>query len=80
MLKKTLVSPLDSKEIKPIDPKGNESWIFIEKTDAEAETQYFGHLMQSTDSLGDSLMLEDKGTTEDEIVGWHYWLDGHEFE
>ena len=62
MLKKTLVSPLDSKEIKPIDPKGNESWIFIEKTDAEAETQYFGHLMQSTDSLEKTLML---GKTED---------------
>ena len=57
VLEKTLESPLYSKEIKSVNPKGNQSWIFIEKTDAEAELQYFGHLMQRTDSLGKILML-----------------------
>ena len=58
VLEKTLESPLDYKEIQPVHPKGNQSWIFIGKTDAEAELQYFGHLMRRTDSLEKTLMLE----------------------
>ena len=58
VLEKTLESPLDCKEIQPVHPKGNQSWIFIGRTDAEAETQYFGHLMQRTDSLEKTQMLE----------------------
>ena len=59
MLKKTLESPLDSKKIQPVHPKGNRSWIFIGRTDAEAQYfgQYFGHLMRRTDSLEKTLML-----------------------
>ena len=77
MLEKTLESPLDSKEIQPVHPKGNQSWIFIGRTDAEAETpQYFGHLMQRTDSLEKTLML---GKIEGrKRRGWQRmkWLDG----
>ena len=57
VLEKTLESPLDSKEIQPVNPKGNQAWIFIEKTDVEAETQYFGHLMRRGDSFEKTLML-----------------------
>ena len=57
MLEETLESPLDCKEIKLVNPKGNQSCIFIGKTDAEAETQYFGHLMRRADSLEKTLML-----------------------
>ena len=57
LLEKTLESPLDCKEIQPVHPKGDQSWVFIGRTDAEAETQYFGHLMQRTDSLEKTLML-----------------------
>ena len=56
-LEKTLESPLDCKEIKPVNPKRNQSWIFIRRTDAETELQYFGHLMWRTDSLEKTLML-----------------------
>ena len=56
VLKKTLESPLDCKEIQPVHPKGDQSWVVIGKTDAEAETQYFGHLMRSN-SLEKTLML-----------------------
>ena len=56
-LEKTLESPLDCKEIKPVNPKGNQSWIFTGKTDAEAETPILGHLMGRTDSLEKTLML-----------------------
>ena len=86
VLEKTLESPLDCKEIQPVHPKGNQSWIFIERTDAEAETPKLWPLMQRTDSLEKTLMLgkidkwKEKGSTEDEMVGWHHWLDGHEFE
>ena len=52
VLEKTLESPLDCKEIQPVHPKGDQSWVVIGKTDAEAETQYFGHLMRRVDSLG----------------------------
>ena len=76
---------LDGKEIKPVHPKGDQSWAFIGGTDVEAEIQYFGHLMRRADSFEKTLMLKDwgqekKGTTEDETVGWHDWLNVHEFE
>ena len=87
VLEKTLESPSESKEIKPVNPKGNQSWIFIGRTDAEAETPIFGHLIQRTDSLVKTLMLagrdwrqEENRMTEDEQVGWHHRLYGHEFE
>ena len=57
VLEKTLESPLDCKEIQPVHPKGNQSWIFIGRTDTEAELQHFGHLMRRPDSLGKTLML-----------------------
>ena len=56
-LEKTLESLLDCKEIHPVHPKGGQSWVFIGRADVEAETQYFGHLMQRTDSFGKTLML-----------------------
>ena len=85
VLEKTLESLLDCKEIEPVHPKGNQSWIFIGRTDAEAKLQYFGHLMWRTDSLErpwcwERLKVEEKGMTEDEMVRWHHQLDGHEFE
>ena len=79
VLEKTLQSPLDCKEIQPVHPKGDHSWVFIGRTDVEAETPIFGHLMQRTDSFEKTLMLE-KGTTEDEMVGWHHQLNGCELE
>jgi len=57
VLEKTLESPLDCKEIQPVHPKGDQSWVFIGRTDVEAETPYFGHLMQRADSLEKTLML-----------------------
>ena len=83
-LEKTLESPLDSKEIKPVKPKGNQPWIFIGRTDAEAILQYFGHVMQIAISLEKTLMLgriESKRKRGwERMVGWHQWLNGHEFE
>ena len=77
---------LDCKEIKPVGPKGNQSWIFIGRTDAEAEAAIlwppdaknwvFG---KDPDEVKDCRQ-EEKGTTEDEMVGWRHWLNGHEFE
>ena len=61
VLEKTLESPLDCKEIQPVHSEGDQPWVFIGRTDAEAETQYFGHLMRRTDSLKKSMML---GKTE----------------
>ena len=68
------MSPLDCKEIQPVHPKGDQSWVFIGRTDAKAETQYFGYLMQRLDSLEDSDAgrnwgQEEKGMTEDEMAG-----------
>ena len=86
VLEKTLESPLDIKEIKPVHPKGNQSWIFIGRTDAEAETPILwpadvkGWLIWNDPDVGKDWRPEEKGTTEDEMVGWHHWLDGHEFE
>ena len=86
VLEKTLESSLDFKENKPVNPKGNQPWIFIGRTDAKAETPilwpldgknwFFGKYPDPGKDLGQ----EEKGTTEDEMVGWHHWLDGHEFE
>ena len=76
VLKKTLENPLDYKEIQPVHPKGDQSWVFFGRTDAKAETLYFGHLMQRVDSLEKTLMLGGigggKGTTEDEMAGWRH--------
>ena len=86
VLKKTLESPLDCKEIKPVSPKGNQSWTFIGRTDAEAETPALWQpnaknwLTGKDPDSGKYRRQEEKGITEDEIVGWHHWLDGHEFE
>ena len=77
MLEKTLESPLDCKEIQPVHPKGDQSWMFNGRTEAEAETPIFCNLMQRTDLLEKTLML--KRMTEDEMVRWHHRLDGHGF-
>ena len=87
VLEKTPESPLDCKKIIPVNCKGNQSWIFIGSTEAEAEAPILGHLMQRTDSFEKTVMLgkiEGKGRkgwqSEYEMVGWHHWFDGHEFE
>ena len=83
---KTLESLLDCKEIKPVHPKGNQSWIFTGRTDAEAETLILGPpdaknwLIWKDPDAGKDWRQEEKGMTEDEMVGWQHWLDGHEFE
>ena len=86
VLEKALWSPLDCKEIQPVHPKGNQSWIFIGRTDAEAETPILwspdakNWLIGKDPDAGKDWGQEEKGTTEDEMVGWHHWLDGHAFE
>ena len=85
VLEKTLEIPLDCKEIKPVHPKGNQSWIFIGRIDAEAEAPIIwppdAELIYLKDpDAGKDWRWEEKGMTEDEMVGWHHWLDGHEFE
>ena len=86
VLEKTLESPLDSKEIQPIHPKGNQSWIFIGRTDVEAESPILWPpdaktwLTGKDPCAGKDWRQEEKGPIEDEMVGWHHWLDGHEFE
>ena len=83
---KTLQSPLDCKEIKPVNPKGNQSWIFIGRPDAEAEVPIIwppdgkNWLIGKDPDAGKDWRQEEKGTAEDEMVGWHHRLDGHEFE
>ena len=85
VLEKTLESPLDSKEIKPVNPKGYQPWIFTERTDAEAESPILwapdakSWLIWKDPDAGKDWGEEEKGTHEDEMVGWHYWLIGHEF-
>ena len=75
VLEKTLESPLDSNDIIPVYPKGNQSWIFTGRTDAEAELQHFGHLMWRTDSLERHWCWERlKAGGEGEMAGWHHWL------
>ena len=83
---KTLESPLDCKKIKPVNPKRNKSWIFIGRTDAEAEAPILwppdvkSWLTGKDPDSGKDWEQEEKGTTEDEMVGWHHRLNGHEFE
>ena len=74
VLEKTLESLLDSKEIKPVNSKGNNPWIFTGMTDAEAEAP----ILWPPDA--EKNWRHEKGMTEDEMVGWHHWLNGHEFE
>ena len=86
MLEETLESPLDSKEIQPVHPKGKQSWIFIGRTDAEAETPILwppnakNWLTWKDPDAGKDWRQEEKGTTEDEMFGWHHQLNGHVFE
>ena len=86
VLEKTLESPLVCKEIKLVHPKGNQSWIFIGRTDAKAETPIFwppharSWLIWKDPDAGRGWGHEEKGTTEDEMAGWHHRLNGHEFE
>ena len=86
VLEKTLEGPLNCKEIQPVRLKGNQSWVFIGRTDAEAETPILwpphakSWLNGKDSDAGRDLGQEEKGTTEDEMAGWHHWLDGHEFE
>ena len=86
VLEKTLESSLDCKEIQPVNAKENQSWIFIGGTDAEAEILILwspdakNWLTGKDPDAGKDWGQEEKGTTEDEMVGWYYWLDGHEFD
>ena len=86
VLEKTLESPSDCQEIQPVHPKGNPSWIFIGRTDVEAEyPTLWPHdeknwFIWKVPDAGKDWRLEEKGMTEDEMVGWHHRLNGHEFE
>ena len=82
VLEKTLEGPLDCKEIQPVHPKGNQSWIFIGRTDAPIlwPPDAKNWLIGKDPDAGKDWRGEEKGTTEDEMVGWHHRLDGHEFE
>ena len=86
VLEKTLESPLDCKEIQPVHPKGDQSWVFIGRTDAEAETPIVlpphakSWLIGKDPDAGRDWGQEEKGTTEDEMAEWLHRLDGHEFE
>ena len=85
-LEKTLESPLDCKEVQPVHPKGVQSWVFIARTDAKAETPILwpphakSWLIGKDPDAGSYWGQEEKGTTEDEMAGWHHQLDGHESE
>ena len=86
VLEKTLESPLDCKEIQPVHPKGNQSWIFIGRTEAEAETPILwlpgakNQLIGIDPDAVKDWRRKEKGMTKDEMVGWHHWRDTHEFE
>ena len=86
VLEKTLESPLNSKEIQPVNPKGYQSWIFIGRTDAEAEAPKLwppdanSGLIRKDPDPGKDWRQEEKWMTEDEMIGWHPWLYGHESE
>ena len=86
VLEKTLESPLDLKEIQPVHPKEDESWVFIGRTDVKAEIPILwppdakNWLIGKDPDSGKDWRQEEKGTTEDETVGWNHWLDGHRFE
>ena len=85
MLEKTLESSLDFKEIQPVHPKGDQSWVFTGRTDVEADTPILwppdvkSWLVWKDLEPGKDWGQEEKGTTEDEMAGWHHWLNGHEF-
>ena len=86
VLEKTLESPLDYKEVQPVHSKGDQSWVFIGRTEAKAETPVLwspyaksGLIGKDSDAGRDWGQLE-KGMTEDEMAGWHHCIDGHEFE
>ena len=84
VLEKTLESPLDCKEIQPVSPKGSQSWIFIGRTNAEAEipnilaTWCEELALEKDPDAGKDWRREEKGMTKNEMVGWHHWFDGHE--
>ena len=86
VLEKTLENPLNCKEIQPVYPKGDQSWVFIGRTDVEAETPKLWPpdaktwLIWKDPDAGKDWRPEEKMMTEDEMVGWHCWLNGHEFE
>ena len=86
VLKKTFESPLDCKEFKPVHPKRNQSWIFIGSTDPEAEAPILwppdakNWFIRKDPDPGKDWRQEEKGTTEDEMVGWHHQIDGYESE
>ena len=86
VLEKTLESPLDCKEIQPVHPNGDESWVFIGRTDAEAETPILwlfeakNWVIGKDPDVGKDWRQEEKGMAEDEMVGWHHQLNGHKFE
>ena len=86
VLEKTLESPLDCKEIQPVHPKRDQSWVFFGRTDVEAETPILwppdakSWLIGKDPDDGKDWGQEEKETTEDEMVGWHLWLNGCEFE
>ena len=86
VLEKTLVSPLDCKEIKPVHPKGDQSWIFIGRTDVKVEVPILwppdakSWLIRKDHDAGKDWRQEEKGTTEHEMVGWYDWPNGREFE
>ena len=85
VLEKTLESPLDCKEMQPVHPKGDQFWVFTGRTDAEAETPILwppdakSWLIWKEPDAGKAWRQDEKGMTEDEMVGWHHWLDGHGF-
>ena len=85
VLEKILESPLDCKEMQPVHPKGDQSWVFIARTDAEAKTPILwpsdakNWPIWKDPDVGKDWRQEEKGMTEDEMVGWHHWLNGHEF-
>ena len=85
VLEKTLESPLDCKEIQPVHPEGDQCWMFIAGTDAEAETPILwlpdtkNGLIGKDPDAGKDWRQKEKGMTEDEMVGWHHWLNGHGF-
>ena len=86
VLEKTLESPLDGKEVKLVSPKGNQSWTFIGRTDAEAEIPILwpldveNWLIWKDPDVGKDWRWEEKGMIEDKMVGWHHQLNEHEFE
>ena len=87
VLENTLVSPLDCKEIKTVNPKGNQPWIFTGRTDTEAETSILWPLGEKSQLIGSKdpdagkeWRQEENGTAEDELIGWHHWLNRHDLE